>query len=1015
MLINATQPEEVRVALVDGQWLYDLDIENCLKDQKKSNIYKGKITRIEPSLEAAFVDYGEERHGFLPLKEISRDYFSKQPRDIEGRVKIKDVLSEGQEVIVQIDKEERGNKGAALTTFVSLAGRYLVLMPNNPRAGGISRRIDGNERAELKDALSCIDLPKGMGVIVRTAGVGRNAEELQGDLANLINLWSTISTAATEVKAPEFLFKESNAIIRAIRDYLRTDIGEVIVDKQEAFDLASTYIQQNMPNYRSKVKLYEDPIPLFNRYQIEGQIETAFEREVKLPSGGAIVIDVTEALISIDINSSRATKGSDIEETALQTNLEAADEIARQLRLRDMGGLVVIDFIDMQAARNQREVESRMKEALAMDRARVQIGRISPFGLLEMSRQRLRPSLGETTSKVCPRCSGQGTIRGTKSIALSILRLVEEEAQKERSAEIRAICPVSVATYLLNEKRKAISDIESRQSTRIVILPSEEMTTPHFEVQRLRNDEIEKVEISYKIEKPTEDSTNDALTDEQKIANMPKPVVQPGMIPKSAATPAASATAEPSLLAKLIKGITDFFKAEPEQKEIKPKRHNRQNNRNGRNQNRRRGSSDRKHRERDQAISDNLQHKSTNNTATHDDKTSSERPNNNEGRRNNGRNRRRRNNNDHNANTDNNNATNNADNSQNTPQNENKPARRPNNRQGRNQQRRKGPRPEQESLAVETTDVQNVETENTPKVKEAKAPKAKAPKTPKAKNKETTKETSKETPKKAVKAKDTHKEVSQETPKETENKHNDEKLNQQVISAIETAEHMKAVASNATNANELSTAQALQNAQAATVTTTATEAEAVEAVTTETSQTAEETSQVTAPQKAPKRAPKQKAPKEETTAKEQTQARPVSEAVSEAEAEAKAVSEAEAPTSKTDSKTEASVEKVATEAVAEKAQEAPAKAAKKKTPAAAKKKQPKVEKTTPEYSRAQNDPRVNSKPVISLEITNVPFSVLMSAPLDTSLAADIERNPRPLARAANDPRNDRSTNIQVGE
>lgn len=1006
MLINATQPEEVRVALVDGQWLYDLDIENCLKDQKKSNIYKGKITRIEPSLEAAFVDYGEERHGFLPLKEISRDYFSKQPRDIEGRVKIKDVLSEGQEVIVQIDKEERGNKGAALTTFVSLAGRYLVLMPNNPRAGGISRRIDGDERAELKDALSCIDVPKGMGVIVRTAGVGRNAEELQGDLANLINLWSTISTAATEVKAPEFLFKESNAIIRAIRDYLRTDIGEVIVDKQEAFDLASTYIQQNMPNYRSKVKLYEDPIPLFNRYQIEGQIETAFEREVKLPSGGAIVIDVTEALISIDINSSRATKGSDIEETALQTNLEAADEIARQLRLRDMGGLVVIDFIDMQAARNQREVESRMKEALAMDRARVQIGRISPFGLLEMSRQRLRPSLGETTSKVCPRCSGQGTIRGTKSIALSILRLVEEEAQKERSAEIRAICPVSVATYLLNEKRKAISDIESRQNTRIVILPSEEMTTPHFEVQRLRNDEIEKVEISYKIEKPTDDSANDVLTDEQKLASMPKPVVQPGMIPTPVATPATPATAESGLLAKLIKGITAFFKGEPEKKEPEPKRHNRQNNRNGRNQNRRRGPNDRKHRERDQVISDNLPHKQNNASTANDDKTSSERANNNEGRRNNGRNRRRRNNNDQNTNVDNNNTTNNAENSENTPQNENKPARRPNNRQGRNQQRRKGPRPEQETAVVESTDVQNAQAENTPEVKETKAPKA--PKAPKAKNKEAAKETSKNTSTEAVKEKPKKAAKAKETETETENKQNDEKLNQQVISAIETAEHMKAVASNATNADDLSAAQALQNAQVATVTTAEpAKAEAIEVVPAETSQTAEETNQATAPQKAPKRAPKQKAPKENAMAKEQAQAPSEPEAVSEPKAVTPVVNEAETV-----------VEKVATEAVAEvaeKVQEAPAKAAKKKTPAAAKKKQPQAEKTTPEYSRAQNDPRVNSKPVTSLEITNVPFSALMSAPLDTSLAADIERNPRPLARAANDPRNERSTNIQVGE
>ncbi len=423
MLINATQPEELRVALVDGQWLYDLDIENRNRKQKKANIYKAKITRIEPSLEAAFVEYDEEdqtRHGFLPLKEISRQYFSKSPNKTEGRVRIKDVLKEGQELVVQVDKEERGNKGAALTTFISLAGRYLVLMPNNPRAGGISRRIDGEDRAELRDALSKIEVPSGMGVIVRTAGVGRSAEELQWDLNNLLKLWTSIEEAAGVSTAPKFLFQESNVLYRAIRDYLRLDIGEIIVDQKESYEVVQALIAQMMPDSGNKVKLYEDDTPLFNRYQIESQIETAFEREVKLPSGGSIVIDVTEALISIDINSARATKGSDIEETAVRTNLEAADEIARQLRLRDMGGLVVIDFIDMQPVKNQREVENRMRDALAIDRARVQVGRISRFGLLEMSRQRLRPSLGETTSKVCPRCEVQVTIRVTKSLALSI-------------------------------------------------------------------------------------------------------------------------------------------------------------------------------------------------------------------------------------------------------------------------------------------------------------------------------------------------------------------------------------------------------------------------------------------------------------------------------------------------------------------------------------------------------------------------------------------------------------------
>ncbi|MFS1525617.1 Rne/Rng family ribonuclease [Microbulbifer sp. 2304DJ12-6] len=551
MLINATQPEELRVALVDGQWLYDLDIENRTRQQKKANIYKGKITRVEPSLEAAFVDYGEDRHGFLPLKEISREYFLKH----EGRIKIKDVVKEGMEVIVQVDKEERGNKGAALTTFISLAGRYLVLMPNNPRAGGISRRIEGDERSELRDALASVEVPSGMGIIVRTAGVGRSSDELQWDLNYLLKLWAAIKEEADSSKAPHFLFQESNVIIRAIRDYMRDDIGEVIVDDKGAYQLAAEFARQVMPHSTNKVKYYEDAIPLFNRYQIESQIETAFEREVKLPSGGSIVIDVTEALVSIDINSSRATKGGDIEETARNINLEAADEIARQLRLRDMGGLVVIDFIDMQSKSNQREVEKRMEKALSMDRARVQVGRISRFGLLEMSRQRLRPSLGETTFRVCPRCSGQGTIRGTKSLALSILRLVEEEAKKERSAEIRAITPVNVATYLLNEKRKTISQIESRNNTRVVVVPSAELETPHFEVQRLRDDDTATPETSYKISGTVEEAATRKEEKPQRTAV--QPAVQ--QIAHTAPAPTPEKKPEPGLFIRLINAIASLF------------------------------------------------------------------------------------------------------------------------------------------------------------------------------------------------------------------------------------------------------------------------------------------------------------------------------------------------------------------------------------------------------------------------------------------------------------------------
>lgn len=488
MLINATQPEELRVALVDGQRLYDLDIESGAREQKKANIYRGKITRVEPSLEAAFVDYGADRHGFLPLKEISREYFVK---DVSGRPNIKEVLKEGQEVIVQVDKEERGNKGAALTTFVSLAGRFLVLMPNNPRAGGISRRIEGDERSQLKDAMGQLTVPDKMGLIVRTAGIGRNPEELQWDLDYLVQVWESITTEAAKRSAPFLIYRESNVIIRAMRDYLRQDIGEVLIDSPEIHAEALGFIRQVMPSYQQKIKLYADEVPLFSRFQIESQIETAYQREVKLPSGGSIVIDHTEALVSIDINSARATRGSDIEETALQTNSEAADEIARQLRLRDIGGLVVIDFIDMGPARNQREVENRMRDALKLDRARVQIGRISRFGLMEMSRQRLRPSLGETSGVVCPRCNGQGTIRDVRSLSLSIMRLIEEEAMKENSAQIRAILPVPVATYLLNEKRSVLADLESRQGVRVVLLPNPEMDTPHYDVQRLRDDHLD--------------------------------------------------------------------------------------------------------------------------------------------------------------------------------------------------------------------------------------------------------------------------------------------------------------------------------------------------------------------------------------------------------------------------------------------------------------------------------------------------------------------------------------------
>ncbi|MDF2867260.1 MAG: ribonuclease [Gammaproteobacteria bacterium] len=506
ILINATQEEELRVALVDGQRLYDIDIEHANREQKIANIYKGKITRIEPSLEAAFVDYGGNRHGFLPFKEITPVYFRSGIDIHSEHLSIKDALREGQEIIIQIEKEERGNKGAALTTYVSLAGCYLVLMPNNPSAGGISRRIEGDERNELREVLSQLTLPEGAGLIVRTAGVGKSYEDLQWDLDVLIKLWETIKTAADNRSAPFLIHQESDVVIRAIRDYLRRDVGEIIVDNVEVFERAENYLQRVRPDCTNRIKLYSDTAPLFTRFQIESQIESAFQREVQLPSGGSVVIDRTEALVSIDINSAKSTAGGDIEETAFNTNLEAADEIARQLRLRDLGGLIVIDFIDMGSPRHQREVENRLREALRMDRARVQIGRISRFGLLEMSRQRLRPSLGETNYMPCPRCNGQGTIRGTGSLGLSMLRIIEEEAIKGKAAQIRVQLPVEVATFLLNEKRDNITEIEQRQSIEIIVIPNPHIETPRYYINKLRLDELahpSKKLLSYQlIEKP---------------------------------------------------------------------------------------------------------------------------------------------------------------------------------------------------------------------------------------------------------------------------------------------------------------------------------------------------------------------------------------------------------------------------------------------------------------------------------------------------------------------------------
>lgn len=609
MLINATQPEELRIALVDGQTLYDLDVETPLHQKKKANIYKGRITRIEPSLEAAFVDYGSDRHGFLPFKEIAEQYYPDSKPE-SGRYSIKDILSEGQEVIVQVQKEERGNKGAALTTQITLAGPYIVMMPNNPKAGGISRRIEGDDRSEIRDSLRDLDIPDGMGLIIRTAGVGKSSEELQWGVSYLVQLWEAILKAADSKPAPFLIHQESDMVILAIRDYLRQDIGEIIIDDMDTFHKARDFIQHVMPQQVYKVKPYQDTIPLFTRFQIESQIESAYQREVTLPSGGAIVIDITEALTAIDINSSRSTKGGDIEETAFHTNMEAACEIARQLRLRDIGGLVVIDFIDMHSNRHQRDVENKIKEAVKSDRARVQIGKISRFGLLEMSRQRLRPSIDESTQIVCPRCKGVGVIRGVESLALSILRLLEEESMKENTRRVTVQLPVDVATFLLNEKRNQITKIEDRHNLHVLIVPNEHLETPQYSMERTRNGEDSTSSASYEIKEmilPEDhlviEPAKPAAPEEPAIKN-----VQPSAPPPSVTTPKAAET-KPGLLARVWKALfstTEEAPEEPSQKrdasqQGRPRKDNRRSGSNrpsNRRNNRRRNADDQ---DRDQA------------------------------------------------------------------------------------------------------------------------------------------------------------------------------------------------------------------------------------------------------------------------------------------------------------------------------------------------------------------------------------------------------------------------------
>jgi len=567
MLVNATQQEELRVALVDGQKLYDLSIELTSREQKKANVYKGRISRVEPSLEACFVDYGAQRHGFLPLKEVSKEYFRQQPQG--GRMNIRELLSEGQELMVQVEKEERGTKGAALTTFISLAGRFLVLMPNNPRAGGVSRRIEGEDRDQMREVMNQLKIPDGMGAIVRTAGVGRSVEELQWDLDNLRAQWEQIDAAYKERSAPFLVYRESDAVTRAMRDYLSDDVGEILVDDAGAFQKAQEYMQRFMPaDAQRRLKSYGDDIPLFTRFQIESQIESAYGHKVQLPSGGSIVIDYTEALVSIDINSARATRGSDIETTALNTNLEAADEIARQLRIRDIGGLIVIDFIDMESQKNQRDVEDRLRDAVKMDRARIQIGRLSRFGLLEMSRQRLRPSIGETSHIVCPRCVGIGSIRSVESMALAILRLIGEELRKDRTTRVIAQVPVDVSTYLINEKREWLRTLEDKSDVDLVIVPNPNIQTPEYSIRRVRDDEAELPEnkrVSYLL--PTQPEVADPTATEKKpqaevaaVASLLPTTSAPAGAPPAAAAAEAPPAAAPIGFWERVKR---FFALEP--------------------------------------------------------------------------------------------------------------------------------------------------------------------------------------------------------------------------------------------------------------------------------------------------------------------------------------------------------------------------------------------------------------------------------------------------------------------
>ncbi len=568
MLFNATQAEELRVAIVDGQKLIDLDIESAGKEQRKSNIYKGVITRIEPSLEAAFIDYGTDRHGFLPFKEVARAFF-KSGVDV-GKASIKDALYEGQELIVQVEKDERGNKGAALTTFISLAGRYVVLMPNNPRGGGVSRRVEGEDRNELRDIMDKLPVPQGMSIIGRTAGIGRSYEELQWDLNYLLQLWTAIEAAANSQKGAFLIYQEGSLVIRAIRDYFHPEIGEILIDTDAIFEQAQVFMAHVMPDNANRVKRYHDDVPLFSRFQIEHQIETAYSRQVTLPSGGAIVIDHTEALVSVDVNSARSTRGHDIEETAFRTNLEAADEIARQLRLRDLGGLIVIDFIDMEIQRNQREVETRLRDALHYDRARVQMGKISRFGLMELSRQRLRPSLGEGSNITCPRCNGTGHIRGAESTALHILRIIQEEAMKENSAAVHAQVPVDVATFLLNEKRADIHTIEARLKVNVVLIPNIHLETPHYKVERLRHDDLNQegaLPASYNLVTMPEQAEKEQTAAAEVKAVRPQAAVQnftpgqPAPMPARAPVPeqATPATAERS---SIIGRILGWFKGD---------------------------------------------------------------------------------------------------------------------------------------------------------------------------------------------------------------------------------------------------------------------------------------------------------------------------------------------------------------------------------------------------------------------------------------------------------------------